>query len=145
MLDACCHTMADNGKTEKNGSTDLAVKTGVLGFEPRLSDSESLVLPLHHTPLSLLFTVCYAVIRRCNSAIFTGVAGLCNNGYHNLSFETAQYLYIFSKNNFLPFKKHPGFGDNLLDPDLATDIYFPKLSLRLCVNFTLKGPGNNIH
>lgn len=27
-----------------------AAKTGVLGFEPRLSESESLVLPLHHTP-----------------------------------------------------------------------------------------------
>lgn len=25
-------------------------KTGVLGFEPRLTDSESVVLPLHHTP-----------------------------------------------------------------------------------------------
>lgn len=28
-------------------------KVGVLGFEPRLSESESLVLPLHHTPKRL--------------------------------------------------------------------------------------------
>ncbi len=28
-------------------------RTGELGFEPRLSDSESLVLPLHYSPISL--------------------------------------------------------------------------------------------
>lgn len=30
-------------------------KTGVLGFEPRLTESESVVLPLHHTPFSPSF------------------------------------------------------------------------------------------
>lgn|GEM_PF-3185449 len=27
------------------------VRAGVLGFEPRLTDPESVVLPLHHTPV----------------------------------------------------------------------------------------------
>ena len=40
-----------NGKTGKPGQNDRAVKAGVLGLEPRLSDPESLVLPLHHTPV----------------------------------------------------------------------------------------------
>ena len=31
-------------------------KTGVLGFEPRLTDPESVVLPLHYTPKSVAVT-----------------------------------------------------------------------------------------
>ena len=30
-------------------------RIGVLGFEPRLTDSESVVLPLHHTPVVICF------------------------------------------------------------------------------------------
>jgi hypothetical protein len=52
-LDACCRDMAGNGKQGISGHLSNGRKTGVLGFEPRLSDSESLVLPLHYTPVTL--------------------------------------------------------------------------------------------
>ena len=51
-LDASCHIVADNGAKENPDLLSRAKKPGVLGFEPRLSDPESLVLPLHHTPVS---------------------------------------------------------------------------------------------
>ena len=66
--------MADKDKIGKPGQNDRGKKTGVLGLEPRLSDPESLVLPLHHTPVTLYFTIAYAHVRHH----FRGASSPCN-------------------------------------------------------------------
>ena len=38
-----------NGQTDKK--IDLSRKVGLLGFEPRQTESKSVVLPLHHNPI----------------------------------------------------------------------------------------------
>ena len=43
-----------NEKGQTNNKVSLSSQVGLLGFEPRQTESKSVVLPLHHNPISLL-------------------------------------------------------------------------------------------
>lgn len=41
---------SENKKGQISNKTDLSSLVGLLGFEPRQTESKSVVLPLHHNP-----------------------------------------------------------------------------------------------
>ncbi len=42
---------SQNKKGQISNKTDLSLQVGLLGFEPRQTESKSVVLPLHHNPI----------------------------------------------------------------------------------------------
>ena len=48
---------SENKKGQISNKTDLSSLVGLPGFEPRQTESKSVVLPLHHNPITSLLTL----------------------------------------------------------------------------------------
>lgn len=73
--------LIDRGEGHKkrtNRLTDLSLLVGLLGFEPRQTESKSVVLPLHHNPerKTCFGSAKIRVVKKCSKSILCHVSAL---------------------------------------------------------------------